>query len=138
MSELQSFFAPISIGEAYDKITILRIKRRMIDNPQKLENIVRELTALERSVEQHVGTLSRDVEQLVDKLQSINESLWNVEDEIRECERMQDFGAKFIALARAVYVTNDERAEVKKFLNVALGSAFVEEKSYQEYRQTTV
>ena len=127
------FMVPVSIGEVIDKITILRIKQRMIKDESKLANVHKELEALETSLTQHLGPIPADIDGLVDSLQAINEKLWAIEDDIRECERRADFGHAFIRLARAVYFTNDERAAVKKQLNLALGSALVEEKSYQTY-----
>lgn len=127
------FLVPVSIGEVVDKITILRIKQAEIRDPAKLANVEKELSALEASYRDHVGTPSAEVQALTDELQTVNRALWDIEDDIRDCERQGDFGAEFIRLARAVYVTNDSRARLKKEINIALGSALVEEKSYQDY-----
>lgn len=127
------FLVPVSIGEVVDKITILRIKQAEIRDPAKLANVERELTALEASYRAHVGEPPAVVQDLTAALQAVNGTLWVIEDDIRDCERRGDFGAEFIRLARAVYVTNDERARLKKEINLALGSALVEEKSYQDY-----
>jgi len=121
---------PVSVGELVDKITILRIKRQMIKDAGKLANIGNELTALlavcKTSAIDAEGPLARELE-------AINLKLWKIEDDIRDLERAKRFDARFIELARAVYVTNDERFAVKSKINTAFGSSFKEEKSYQPY-----
>ena len=126
---------PLSVGEVLDKITILEIKSERIADPSKLENIHNELSELRPLVEGEPFS-SPEIESLFAELKSINEELWVIEDDIREQERNQNFGEVFIALARAVYVTNDRRADVKKRINLATGSALVEEKSYEDYTGT--
>lgn len=123
---------PVSWGELLDKITILQIKSERIRDEKKLLNIRRELDELNATVEQ-TATLTPAVISLMKDLKQINEKLWVIEDDIRECERQKDFGTKFIELARAVYFTNDERARLKREVNEAMGSALVEEKSYAAY-----
>lgn len=125
---------PISPGELLDKITILRIKSARMSDAAKLANVRRELELLEHTWREarHVG--SYDVAAEERALQAVNERLWDIEDRIRDKERAQAFDAEFIALARSVYVENDERAAVKKRINTALGSTIVEEKSYANYR----
>ena len=127
-----SLFIPVSAGELLDKKTILLIKKQRITNEPKLENITRELNALERVVSDHIP-LSKELKTLTSTLYKVNEKLWDIEDEIRECERHGDFGKRFIELARSVYRTNDQRAEVKYRINELLGSELREEKSYQAY-----
>ena len=124
---------PISPGELLDKITILQIKSERIDDSAKLANVNRELEMLTRVWEQSVESDER-IEALAARLKSINESLWEIEDDIRDEERNKRFGERFVELARAVYVTNDERADAKKQVNLLLGSSIVEEKSYQDYK----
>lgn len=124
---------PVSFGEVLDKITILEIKAERITDPAKLVNVHNELRALTQAWEASVAEAAR-VDAARQELKVVNEELWQIEDEIRECERAADFGQRFIDLARAVYVTNDRRAAIKKRINLALGSAFVEEKSYSDYR----
>ena len=124
---------PISPGELIDKITILRIKVARITDPAKVANVRVELEALER-VWQECGLPITQVAAEERGLQDVNTRLWDIEDRIRDQERAQTFGAEFIALARSVYVENDERAALKKSINLALGSRIVEEKSYQPYR----
>ncbi|TCT04640.1 hypothetical protein EDC64_10672 [Aquabacter spiritensis] len=119
--------APISAGELIDKITILEIKAERISDPAKRANVVHELDALAALREVHgLGTVAA----LAEALKAVNAALWDIEDEIRVLEREQRFDARFVALARAVYVTNDRRAALKKDINRAVGSAIVEEKSY--------
>lgn len=123
----------VSPGELIDKITILEIKAERIDDAGKLVNIRHELDTLQQARAAHIDADDAQVRQLTDELRRINEALWEIEDAIRECESAQDFGARFIDLARSVYRRNDERAAVKRQLNTALGSRLVEEKSYQAY-----
>lgn len=123
---------PVSWGELLDKITILDIKNERIDDAAKRNNVLRELTALNEVVARH-GALPDGAAGLIDELRSINAALWDIEDDIRDCERDRDFGARFVELARAVYHTNDRRAAAKRALNELLGSELVEEKSYQPY-----
>ncbi len=124
---------PISHGELLDKITILEIKAAHIADAAKLANVRTELELLDR-------TWAADAAAQVDlgdaraRLKAVNQKLWDIEDAIRLKERAQAFDAEFIALARAVYFTNDERAAIKREINLRLGSALVEEKSYQDYR----
>ncbi|MCA0318824.1 MAG: DUF6165 family protein [Proteobacteria bacterium] len=123
---------PASAGELIDKITILRIKSERIADSAKLANVRKELAALEQVLSTHFPAAGPDLHASILELQAINERLWTIEDDIRDCERTGDFGASFVALARAVYLTNDERARVKRAINAAVGSAFVEEKSYRD------
>ena len=122
----------ISIGEFFDKLTILEIKREKIKDVDKLENINKELNALNALLED-LPFSRADVEREVSELKAINEKLWVVEDEIREKEAAKEFDLAFIELARSVYFTNDRRSEVKRAINLKLGSDFIEEKSYEEY-----
>jgi len=127
-----SVLVPVSWGEIIDKITILEIKAERLTDAAKLANVTRELDELvqvrEREFPAHAGLAALSAE-----LKAINEALWVIEDDIRDCERAKDFGAKFVELARAVYVTNDQRAAVKRKVNDLLGSTLVEEKSYAPY-----
>jgi hypothetical protein len=124
--------APVSPGELIDKITILAIKSRRIGDPAKLANVRRELDAL-RACWQASRYAGNDVAGEEAELTAVNERLWDIEDRIRDKERHRAFDAEFIELARAVYVENDQRAAVKKRINVTLGSSLVEEKSYASY-----
>jgi hypothetical protein len=130
MKEIQ---VPISPGELLDKITILRIKSARMQDAVKLANVRHELALLEATWRAAVDTPDCvRADELA--LEAVNQRLWVIEDDIRLCEAARDFGPKFIALARSVYIENDERAAVKKRINTALGSSIVEEKSYQPYR----
>ncbi|MEM7047111.1 MAG: DUF6165 family protein [Pseudomonadota bacterium] len=121
--------APISWGELLDKISILEIKLERINDPGKRANVEKEHTAL-CAIRTHDKIDAQEIQAKIDELKAINEQLWDIEDAIRECEKAQDFQARFIRLARAVYQTNDHRAAIKKELNILLGSELHEEKSY--------
>lgn len=122
----------ISPGELLDKISILEIKLERIEDPQKLKNIQVEFDTLTQSRNNAIVN-SNEIMELYDKLKSINEELWEIEDDIRDCERAKDFGETFVKLARAVYFTNDKRSDVKREINESLGSGLIEEKSYAAY-----
>lgn len=122
----------ISNGELLDKFSILEIKMGNISDPSKLINIQNEYRELTNDCTNLLRNSS--INSLYSELKSINQKLWVVEDDIRECERKKDFGDEFISLAREVYFTNDERARVKKEINLASGSSLIEEKSYQDYK----
>jgi len=123
---------PVSFGELIDKITILEIKIERIADAEKRGNVGRELEAL-AAVLAGCGPLAAAVDTLRRELKAVNEALWDIEDRIRDHERARTFDAGFIELARAVYITNDRRAALKRALNTAVGSALVEEKSYAAY-----
>lgn len=123
---------PISPGELIDKITILELKLENITEPAKLANVRREWDMLTAVRDAAVPT-SPERDGLTTDLKAVNARLWRIEDDIRDCERRQDFGADFVALARSVYINNDDRARLKQAINSLLGSALVEEKSYQQY-----
>lgn len=127
--------APISLGELIDKITILEIKAVNIDDAVKLKNVTHELNILNDKVGSLLDTDGQaKLAPLKQALKDINQALWIIEDDIRDCELAKDFSDKFIQLARAVYVTNDQRAAVKKEINLAFGSELIEEKSYKKYQ----
>ena len=130
MSEIK---VPVSPGELLDKITILRIKSVRMTDPAKLANVRLELGALE-AIWRTSAYARIDIEADVNALLAVNQRLWVIEDDIRDQERAQTFGAEFIRLARAVYIENDERAAIKRRINHNLGSAIVEEKSYSNYK----
>ncbi len=122
----------IAPGELIDKITILEIKAERIDNAEKVSNVQVELETLTASRDTALPA-SEDLTRLTAALKGVNEELWVIEDDIRDCERAGDFGPEFIRLARAVYKTNDRRAALKREINELLGSRLIEEKSYQPY-----
>lgn len=126
--------APISYGELLDKITILEIKSERIADAHKLRNVRDELALLNNAA-RSAGLDLDAVADIKAQLKAVNERLWKIEDDIRDQERRSDFGPAFIALARAVYIENDLRADLKKQLNIRLGSRIQEEKSYADYRQ---
>ncbi len=123
---------PIGPGELLDKITILEIKVERLASTEKLANVRTELAALVAARDAAIAA-SQALGELTAALKRVNEALWRVEDEIRDCERGGDFGARFIELARAVYRSNDERAAIKRQINDLLGADIVEEKSYAAY-----
>ena len=123
---------PVSVGEVVDKVTILEIKSERIADEAKLTNIRAELAQLRPLVSGGVFD-SAEVTALFDGLRAVNGALWDIEDNIRAEEAAGRFGDRFVELARAVYVTNDRRAELKKKINLATGSDLVEEKSYEDY-----
>ena len=129
MSEI---LVPVSFGELLDKIAILQIKSERMSDAAKLANVRNELNALETTWAAHPAA-AQDIAALRAELKAVNERLWVIEDDIRVKEKAQAFDDEFIRLARAVYFENDTRARVKKDINLALGSAYVEEKSYQDY-----
>ena len=122
----------ISPGELLDKISILEIKSERIGEPGKLANIRHELTLLRGTVPDRLAA-DAAIAKLMRELKTINKTLWDIEDEIRDCEARKEFGETFVQLARSVYLTNDRRAELKRKINTRCGSAIVEEKSYKQY-----
>jgi hypothetical protein len=124
---------PVSYGELIDKITILEIKSKQISDPSKLANVRTELELLNTTWAAHPASKT-DISAERARLLAVNEALWDIEDRIRLKEKAQAFDAEFIELARAVYFQNDDRAAVKREINLKLGSQLVEEKSYQPYK----
>lgn len=119
-----AILVPVSLGELVDKITILQIKSERIKNLDSLKNIEKELSALRR-------VRIPDVDpKLYDELKDINEQIWEIEDDIRQCELDKDFGRCFIGMARTVHMSNEKRADIKKTINLKYNSEFKEEKSY--------
>lgn len=129
---MSDILTPISPGELLDKLTILQIKCEQIKDAEKLANVQVERRLLQTVVDQHIPVRD-DIAALAVDLLAVNQELWKIEDDIRDCERASDFNDVFVGLARSVYVTNDRRAALKKQVNQALGSAIVEEKSYADY-----
>ena len=122
----------VAPGELIDKITILLIKSERIDDPDKIANVQLELDILQAIHESSIPG-SPALDGLTAKLKRVNEALWGIEDDIRACEAERDFGDTFVQLARSVYRTNDDRAQLKRDINVLLGSQILEEKSYKPY-----
>ena len=123
---------PISPGELLDKISILEIKLDRIDDAKKRAHVKYEYDLLS-SISADQIERSETLDSLYASLKHINETLWDIEDDIRDCERNKDFSKQFIDLARSVYITNDKRASIKKDINLLLGSHIVEHKSYTAY-----
>ena len=122
----------LSVGELLDKISILQIKAERIVDPSKLENINKELDVL-ISLWKDSAYSNNNLESETNELKAINEELWAIEDKIRDKERNRVFDKGFIELARAVYITNDKRADIKRIINSKTGSELIEEKSYSNY-----
>ena len=138
MSEI---LVPVSFGELLDKIAILQIKAERISDAAKLANVRQELSALERTWMAHPAAArtpgfeaGAGLAGLRAELKAVNERLWDIEDAIRLKDRAGEFDHEFVRLARSVYLENDERARIKKAINLMLGSGYVEEKSYRDYR----
>lgn len=127
-----SLMIEVGAGELIDKITILKIKADRMTDPAKLRNVKHELDVLSRAREENLNQ-SSELDRLEDQLRKVNEALWVIEDDIRACEAVRDFGPKFIELARSVYIQNDSRAVIKKAINELCGSSIIEEKSYTEF-----
>ena len=129
---MENIRVPVSPGEVLDKITILEIKSERMEDPEKVANVRVELALLQETWSDFVNE-DDTIRRLHAELKKINETLWEIEDDIRDKERVKEFDDRFIELARAVYFTNDKRSAVKKELNLHLGSEIIEEKSYQDY-----
>jgi len=122
--------ADISVGELIDKISILEIKLEKISDPEKNKNIQIELNLLESFYKK---IKNNELDEIKDKLKNTNFKLWNIKDEIRECEKNKDFGDNFVELARSVYITNDQRFDLKNSINELFSSEIKEVKSYESY-----
>ena len=122
----------LSYGEMLDKITILQIKSERMTDAAKVANVTKELNLL-NDLWKSDEKSAIDITEEFAGLKKINEALWDIEDDIRDKERAKEFDEKFIELARSVYFTNDKRAEIKREINMKLGSELIEEKSYSDY-----
>ena len=129
-NKIDKILAEISAGELFDKITILEIKKSKITNKEKLNDVEKELSSLNKTVEKFIPEQG-NILKYKDDLKKINLKLWDIEDAKRAAEKNKDFGEKFITLARNVYKFNDERAKIKLAINNALGSNIKEVKSYE-------
>lgn len=124
----------ISIGEALDRLTILKIKLEEIKDEKKIANIAKEYENLRESIMNYAGSeVYSPSNAFYSELRTVNHELWKVEDKLRALERVKDFGTQFIELARSVYILNDKRASIKKQINIAHNSELIEEKSYEAY-----
>jgi hypothetical protein len=129
---IKSVLVEVAPGEMIDKITILMIKSERIKDEKKLANIELELGILSSKLKKYIPS-SPELDTLISELKVVNEKLWAIEDDIRDCERKADFSQDFINLARDVYFTNDKRSNLKREINIFLGSEIIEEKSYKSY-----
>jgi len=123
----------VSAGELLDKITILEIKNERISDPKKLTNVRKELGSLEAENPFDLNNWT-ELSALLEELRMVNSTLWDIEDQIRTCENISDFGDTFVQLARSVYLQNDARADIKKRINILTKSNLIEEKSYAPYQ----
>lgn len=131
-SEARPILIEVGPDELIDKITILEIKSERMSDAEKLRNVRHELGILNAARAAHIPATA-ELARLEARLKEVNEALWVIEDDIRQCEADRDFGEEFVALARSVYKQNDKRAALKKEINLLTGSAIVEEKSYTEF-----
>lgn len=129
---IEHILVPTAPGELIDKLTILRLKEERMTDPAKVANVRTEMAALTKTADSQIPP-SVELTALWEDLYVINGDLWVIEDDIRDCENAKNFGEDFIRLARAVYITNDRRADVKKKINLLLGSTLIEEKSYADH-----
>jgi len=129
-NKIDKILAEISAGELFDKITILEIKKAKISNKEKLNDIEKELSSLNKTVKKYISN-QNSISKYVNDLKIINLKLWDIEDGKRAAEKNKDFGEKFIELARNVYKFNDQRAKIKLAINTSLGSNIKEVKSYE-------
>ena len=129
-NKIDKILAEISVGELFDKITILEIKKSKISNKEKLNDIEKELLSLNDTVKKYIPNQSY-ISKYINDLKNINLKLWDIEEGKRAAEKNKDFGEKFIELARNVYKFNDERAKIKLAINTSLGSNIKEVKSYE-------
>jgi hypothetical protein len=129
---IEHILVPTAPGELIDKLTILRLKEERMTDPAKVANVRTEMAALTKIADSQVPP-SVELTALWEDLYVINGDLWVIEDDIRDCENAKNFGEDFIRLARAVYITNDRRADVKKKINLLLGSTLIENKSYADH-----
>ncbi len=135
MTDTHTLLVPVAAGELIDKITILRLKASRLQQPDALANVQRELAALEHEQQNaSPALLSQELRGLTLELQKVNTDLWNVEDALRLHEADQSFENDFITLARSVYRLNDERAAIKRRINLTCGSTLIEEKSYGQQK----
>jgi len=125
--------APISVGELFDKISILEIKLERLDDPAKLSNVRHELGLLKQIGAASGIDFTDEVKAAISTLKSVNSAIWEAEDQIRDCERKRIFGDEFLQTARSIYRLNDARANAKRELNLLTSSSVVEEKSYSPY-----
>ena len=132
MKITKKIYSEISAGELFDKISILEIKKNKIKDKNKRNIILKELSSLQETASENIQK-SKSIIKLYKKLKSINLKLWKIEDDIRDCERKNNFESKFIKLARAVYFTNDERSRFKNKINSLTKSNISEVKSYKKY-----
>ena len=121
-------YVPVSVGELFDKYTILQIKKLKITDQLKLESVIKEIDFLKPFINEYNVDL-----EIVSELSEVNLLLWNIEDKIREKERHKDFDEEFIQLARNVYITNDKRSQIKNKINLLLNSCLTDIKSYEKY-----
>ena len=132
MNNLSKIMIPVSQAELMDKIAVLEVKKKRIDDPDKLKNIKHELELLREVFEESVEP-SEELDQLFEKLRKLSAKGWDIEDKKRLCERNDDFGPEFIEAARGAFKNNDERSAVWKEINTLLKSEIVQEKSYEKY-----
>tara|TARA_Y100000590_G_scaffold378543_1_gene445551 strand:+ start:773 stop:1168 length:396 start_codon:yes stop_codon:yes gene_type:complete len=131
---MNKILVEVSIGELFDKISILEIKKTKIKDKKKLKEVERELESLNKTLKKNkLNKVDNFLKESIESLTNINLDLWEIEDEKRKCEKDKDFGAKFIKLSRDVHFKNDERARIKHEINIHKGSMITEVKEYTKY-----
>ena len=125
--QLKTPYVPTSVGELIDKITILEIKKEKLADTK---NVEKELKALNGSLAELNIYIEKEI---ISRLKEVNNKLWKIEDDIRNCEKLKKFDKYFVELARSVYIKNDERASIKRLINLKYSSGLIEEKSYTKY-----
>ena len=123
----------VSTGELIDKLSILEIKLLNIKDKEKVKNVYKELEALNPYFQDLIDEYGVKIKNLYTKISNINKTLWDIEDAIRDKEKAEEFDEEFVELARSVYIVNDQRAAVKKEINLLTKSELIEEKSYSDY-----
>ena len=129
---MNKILVEVSVGELLDKISILEIKQEKIKDPEKLKFILNEHSILKEQLDNNVKSDDK-LDKLFQSLKEINEKLWVIEDNKRQCEKDKDFGEKFVSLSRDVHFLNDDRAKIKLEINNHTGSIIKEVKEYTSY-----
>ena len=129
---MNKILVEISVGELLDKISILKIKKEKIKDPEKLKFIDDEYKVLKNQLDNNINS-DKKLDELFESLKQINSKLWVIEDKKRMCEKNSDFGEQFVKLSRDIHFLNDDRAKIKLEINTHTGSKIKEIKQYTNY-----